>query len=423
MDLRGNASSPRALDHRRLLVGICLVAFVVRLGALIALDRLRHPDVWESETIALNLLQGRGFVFNFLGVDYRSYMEPLYPALCTAVYAITGHHPLGLGLVHVILGTALVWLVFACARRISPEGAALVAASLAAIHPGLVLYTTKFHPFILDALLLVAVLAGCLWIASAHVWRRVALLGILIGLCMLTRPTVLACAPIIGWWVCKRVPGNWRRRGLALALVAGCAAAVIMPWVWRNYVVHGRFLLTRSGSPMVLWIGNNPYRFTGSALTPEGEAILINAAPLPVREHILSLDELGQQDYFLKEALDHIRAHPGAFLQRWFLKWRYFWWFSPQAGLLYPSWWLRLYQVVSLALMVCVALAIWAHWRDPVRGWMDGQALVLLLGMCASIALLQSVFYIEGRHRLAIEPFLLIPAGHGLWWLRWRQAQ
>ena len=54
------------------LTGICVIAFAVRLGAFFVLDRVRHPEVWESETIALNLLNGRGFVFPFLDVDYRS---------------------------------------------------------------------------------------------------------------------------------------------------------------------------------------------------------------------------------------------------------------------------------------------------------------------------------------------------------------
>ena len=38
----------------------------------------------------------------------------------------------------------------------------------------------------------------------------------------------------------------------------------------------------------------------------------------------------------------------------------------------------------------------------------------LLIGFCASIAIVQSAYYVEGRHRLAIEPVLLLLAGQGL---------
>lgn len=395
-------------------MGVAAVA--ARLGAFLVLDRFRHPEVWESETIALNLLNGHGFIFRFLEADYRSYMEPLYPALCALVYAVTGHHPLGLGLVHVMLGTALVGLVYACAWRITHSGgAAFMAAALTAFHPALIVFTTKFHPFILDSLLLLAVLAGCLWCSSARPWWSAARLGLLIGACTLSRPTILAASPLLGWWVVRSSAGSWRRRLLVLALVAVCAGGVVAPWVWRNYRVHGRFMVTRSGTPMVFWIGNNPYRFTGSALTPEGEAILIDVVPARVQEQIYALDELGQQDFFLQQALQHVRAHPGAFVRRWWLKWWYFWWFSPQAGLRYPAAWLTTYQAFYVALWLCIGVSLGAHWWNRSAPRMGSAALALLLGLCGLIAVAQSVCYIEGRHRLAIEPFLIILAGHGLW--------
>jgi len=406
---------------------LCAIALVVRLGGFLALDRLHHPDVWESETIAMNLLQGKGFVFPFLGTEYRSYQEPLHPALCAAVYAATGHNILALGIVHIVLGTVVVGCVFVCARRIVSSGAAMFATALAALHPGLVLYTTKFHPLILDVLLLLLVLISCLSFSARHPWRSAVVLGLLIGLCTLTRPTVLACLPVVWWWVWTR---SLRPRVVRLAhllLIPLVTATVVGPWVWRNYQVHHQFILTRSGTPMVFWLGNNPYQFTGSALSPEGEALLINAAPPEVQQRILSLDELGQQEFLLSQAWGYVRDHPGAFLKRWVLKLWYFWWFTPQAGLLYPTSWFRMYQAVYVMLVVLVGLGFVGHWRAPGMVPLDRHAARLVGGVCLSIALVQSLFYIEGRHRLAIEPLLVMFAGQGLWWLwgmrhGWRQA-
>src|SRR3954471_24250079 len=118
----------------RAALAICLLAFILRIAAFLALGRLHHPDVWESEVIATNLLAGRGFIYPFLGTIYRSYMEPLYPGLCALVYAGTGHSFLALGIVQAALGAALVDLVYFCGRKIASERAGLLSAALAAVH-------------------------------------------------------------------------------------------------------------------------------------------------------------------------------------------------------------------------------------------------------------------------------------------------
>jgi 4-amino-4-deoxy-L-arabinose transferase-like glycosyltransferase len=381
----------------RVALAICLAAFLLRVAAFLALGRLHHPDVWESEAIASNLLAGRGFVYPFLGTIYRSYMEPLYPGLCALVYALTGHSFLALGIVQAALGALLVGLVFLCGRRLTGDRAGLLGGALAALHPGLIVYSTKFHPFILDALLLLLVVTACLhwrpWVAGALA------LGAALGLCVLTRATVLVTVPIIAWWL-------WSRGGRRfLPLVLATAAAIVAPWTIRNYGVQHRFVLTRSGTSLVFWLGNNPHVFSGSAATPDGRA-LYQLLPPDERAHLGQLDELGQQDFFHDEAVAFVRAHPLAFLGRWAVKLGYFWWQSPQAGYLYPGAGFRLYQAFYLALM---ALAIAAVIRDRRR-----PEVWLLASFCLAISLLQSAYYIEGRHRLAIEPILLVLAGASL---------
>jgi 4-amino-4-deoxy-L-arabinose transferase-like glycosyltransferase len=390
---------------RRIGIAICATAFALRLTAFLALGRATRPDVWESETIATNLLSGRGYVYEFLGATYRSYMEPLYPGLCAAVYALTGHSYLALGLVQAVLGTALVALVLACGRKVGGERAAFWAAGLAAVHPGLIAYTTKFHPFVLDSLLVLLVLAGCLFWSDQRPWRSALGLGAALGLCTLSRATILVCAPIVAWWVWRRDRARPARARLGrLALVAGAAALLIAPWVARNHAVHQRFMLTRSGTSLVFWLGNNPHRFTGSAATPTGEA-LHQLLPPEQQARLRTLDELGQQDFFLAEARDFVRAHPLAFVQRWLTKLGYFWWQSPQAGRLYPAAWFRAYQAYYLLVAALAIAGAAAHRRRP-ETW-------LVAGLCLAISLLQSAYYVEGRHRLALEPLLLLLAGAG----------
>ena len=53
---------------------------------------------------------------------------------------------------------------------------------------------------------------------------------------------------------------------------------------------------------------------------------------------------------------------------------------------------------------------MWLGPRDPS---VDVGAVALLVGMVLLIAAVQSMFYIEGRHRLTMEPILAMIAGCG----------
>ena len=398
---------------RHLVAAVCVLAAALRLMGFVATDRFRHPEVWESEVVATNLLEGRGFVYETLGTPYRSYMEPLYPALCAAVYRVTNHSFVAMGLVQVLLGTALVWLVMSCALSIAAPTVALVAGLLAAVDPGLIVYTTKLHPFVLDTALWFSAFAAVLAFDPVRPWRSTIVVGGLVGLCLLTRPTILACVPVMVWWMWRRSTDAPRSRALRCAILALCIAAVAAPWVWRNYRVHHRLMLTRSGSAFVFWLGNNPYVFTGSAMTPDGIPV-IDRVPASVRAELNRRGEMGQQDYFSDESSAFVRAQPIAFLKRWAVKFGYFWWFSPQAGQSYPSAWFPLYQAGTVALIALTVAGVFIGWQEAAAIPVRRDAILLILGCCLSISVLQSVYYVEGRHRLAIEPFLLMFASIGL---------
>lgn len=401
---------------RHLVLAICLLAAAVRIAAFVAFDRFRHPEVWESETVATNLVEGRGFTYTTLGTVYRSYMEPLYPGLCALVYRLTNHRYWVLGLVQVLLGTGLVWLVMVCAHHLGPPGAAIIAGALTALDPALILYTTKFHPFVLDAALWFASFAAVLAFTPDRPWRSIVLAGGVIGLSVLTRPTILACLPVMCWLIWTRSNDRLLLRAVRCAVLALCIGVVVTPWVWRNYQVHHRLMLTRSGTSFVFWLGNNPYIFTGSAMTRDGGEI-INQVPESVRADLARRDELGQQDYFRDEAQRFVFAQPAEFVRRSIVKFAYFWWFSPQAGLLYPAAAFRLFQLFSAALLGFAAPGVWISWRDAAGDPMRRGAIVFAVGCCLSIAAAQSLYYVEGRHRLMVEPFLLMFASVSLWTL------
>ena len=129
------------------LAAVFFIAFALRLAAILILP----AQPWEQEIIALNMLSGKGFTYAHLGgVAYSSYCEPLYPYLSAAVYALTAHNVFILEVIQALFSAAVCLVVFFCAKRIFSMSAAWIAALLAAVHPGLIVYTAKLHPLNLD---------------------------------------------------------------------------------------------------------------------------------------------------------------------------------------------------------------------------------------------------------------------------------
>ncbi len=85
----------------------------------------------------------------------------------------------------------------------------------------------------------------------------------------------------------------------------------------------------------------------------------------------------------------------------------YFW--SDQTGAWYPKWFRVPYQVFYLMLL---AAALFGGYR-LVRGG-QGPAVVLCAAFFFSVGLLQSMFYVEGRHRWGVESVLVILAACGI---------
>jgi hypothetical protein len=396
-----------------------LVAVVVRLGYGVWSGRLWQPETWEYERIADHLLRGDGFVFEHMNTVYRSYAEPLYPFLVAGVYALTQHSQWTLVLVQIALSAVTALVALQCASRLTqdPRIAAL-AGMLVAIHPGLVIYTMKLHPLVLDVLFLTLVAWSSLCYGDRPTARRVAVIGAVSGFCALTRPTVLAVVPLVCWWIWRTTNTSVSIRLGRVALMLGVLGALVSPWVIRNYAVHSQFMLTRSNTPFVFWLGNNP-QATGSSLDKEGRELFMLAPP-EFRASIEAADERTQNRLFGEAAWAYIRSDPWGFVWRTWQKWIYFWWFTPQAGHLYPPGWLDLYRVWWAGL-ACAGL--YGLWAAPTLAPVLRIRIWFLIGMGGMIGAIQSLFYIEGRHRLAVEPMLsgIIAFGAFQLWTRCRR--
>jgi len=265
-----------------------------------------------------------------------------------------------------------------------------------------------------------------LWAAmrwwSTRRLRDAAGLGAAIAVAMHERGTAGSFVLPALLWMAWSLRGGGRRRLVMtwLALVAGFGL-VIAPWTIRNYRLYGQPVLMATLSAELFWRGNNPHA-SGTALTRDGLAIL-DAAPAAFQARVVAqADELGQQRLFSEAAWAYIQQDPLAFVGRTLRKLYFFFWFSPQSGIRYPAtyfFWYRLYYVGVLVLAL-VGLGQGLSARQP----MLRAATWAIVGVVLSMAVAQSLYYVEGRHRWWIEPLLLILTAVGVstvgHWLRRR---
>ena len=384
------------------------LALVLRLAYAMHSGALLHPQVWEQEQIATNLIERHEFLFVSGISTYRSYAEPLYPFLAAAVYLLTGHSRTALVLVQILIGTATVWLVGRTAGRTArSSNAGHVAALIAATHPGLIHYASVLHTLVLDAFFFT--LCGALlvdYMESRN--QRVALAaGAAIGLGALARPTVLLFLPMLCWAIAsKAVSAKVALRQMVIVSVVACA--FVAPWTLRNAAIHHVFMLTRSGTGFVFWLGNNP-QSSGSAIADDGRPIL-KLAPPELLQQVRYADEVERDRIFTRTAWSYIRTDRMGALRRFAQRLGEFWWFSarwgrlfsPTVRLIYRVWWAAILSLVVLGGVMSIVAA------SPGR-----EGIWILLAAALIVSIGQSVYYVEGRHRLAIETLLFPAAAFG----------
>jgi len=233
-----------------------------------------------------------------------------------------------------------------------------------------------------------------------------------VGIGALSRSTVVVFLPIGALWA---LLANPRHRWPALAgkwILAGlCAAVVIAPWAVRNTLLHGQFVWMLTTDGEVLWRGNNPCA-TGHSYLNANSIVLDTLTPAERRDLRSQPDEVAQSRWFRERAWAFIKSDPGRFIRLTLTKLYSFWWFSPQTGVEYARGWLVGYQVFYGLILVLGAFGAWS-----IAGSGNASArwqLALLVLFLIALSTLQSLYYVEGRHRWAVEPLLLVTAGGGV---------
>lgn len=372
-------------DARVLIPLLFLIALALRVLYILQGHEVPPLDTPDYDGIALNLLQGHGFIVRGM----QAWRPPLYPVFLAGIYGLFGYHHLAVKLLQALIGALMVPVLYWTGREVEGEGLSLgegvgkIGALLMVFYGPFVGRTNEVMTETVFAFLLVTM--GLLLIRGMRCegYRNEIGGGILLGLAILTR------AILLGFTIVLPLLGLFRRRARMakkMAVASCCALFVVLPWTVRNYMVFrafvpvstmGGFVFSRSNSFLPDWKQERAWWFT-----------------VEFAEQIPS--EIERDRYWWREGWRFIRSHPGFYLRLVGEKFLRLWYvFHPRYNVWFGT-------IAPFALLG----AIWNIRRER---WELFYGLILF-----SIGMFTLVFYGCARYRLPLEPFFILFAVSGL---------
>lgn len=318
------------------LMGIALLAVVLRCGAMVHFDALRLP-AGENGAIARNVAQGNGFSFTQFGqFGPTSVRGPVYPMLLAAMDSLFGATPHAAPIaaltLNVLFAAGSCVMAFYLARPLLGERAGWIAAGLFAVWPSQIYAAVLLQGLCLAVLMTLIALRLAGGPRPAHAIFAGAAAAI-----------ALLCEPILSVPLFVLAVLIGRRRPAHALLMIAAAVALVMPWMLRNAVVHQQVVgITDTFWPDV-YRGNGPDA-TGSE---------------PLRLTRPDGKPLSQIDRLSPQRLDALKAQPEIGQVRLFRTWSLDW--------------IRHNPLTYARLCIArVAKSLWADWDHPLAGrWSD----------------------------------------------------
>ncbi|MBU1694164.1 MAG: glycosyltransferase family 39 protein, partial [Verrucomicrobia bacterium] len=364
------------------------------------------------------------------------FRPPGYPYFLAAMHKLFGPGYVAPRVIQMLLGVLNVGLAFLLGRKLFGSLTGLVFAGMMAGYWVFLYFEAEFlEPVLLVSLGLLLVLALVSWLESPRIGPAVAA-GVCLGLLALTRPSILVFAALFPFWILwlmRRRPDEWRRLLILALLVEGVAGFSVLSATMRNYrVAHDRVLICSNGG-INLYIGNHPAA-TGIFVEPPELRPFRSVYDYPAlvkrleNEVGASLKYSQASALLARRALNYAWRNP---IRTLTLLWRktLLFWGPMEIGNNKEDHFERAFSPVlrrlpgNFTAALALGLVGLALWRRRPAGMPDRQAgeveaVGLILLFVFSIFASYLPFFMAGRFRVPVIPFLLLLAAYAVsvWW-------
>jgi 4-amino-4-deoxy-L-arabinose transferase-like glycosyltransferase len=241
--------------HRRVLLRLFLLALAVRL-LFIAFEPPTRRVGDERTWVAWGIGCPGGVACDKVGFSplrtHLIFYPPLYP------YFIATLHTAFDSLIAVqvgqaLLGAALAVFLAILGARLFGSRTGTVAGLVTALYPDLVWFAAHYWSETVFMALLWWGMERIVAADQSQSARVAAAAGLVWGLAILTRETVLYFVPVVALWLAFRNGTEGRKRAAAFVLTTVLTFA---PWTYRNWVVLGAFIPVSTAGGQNLFQGN-----------------------------------------------------------------------------------------------------------------------------------------------------------------------
>ncbi len=315
-----------------------------------------------------------------------------YVYVLAAIYKVTGHSYFAAVAVQSILGAATCVLIYAAGKRVFDVVTARVAALFTAVSFSLIFAAAALGHQAIDLFLTAFLVVMLLRLVAgvAPGWYALAA-GLVMGSAITVRETAIVFAIFAAGWIALAYPGGWRASGRVIAAYVAGTAIVVLPFAAPKLTADARRNMRAHFDR--LYRGEAEAQPTRGALVgpladPGAAFEQLTASPLQVGSTLA-------RAYTKNIAVQFLTQPYGGF-DLVFLR---------KGTEYYYGMWFYAYALAVVGAITAV--------RCIVSGGVDQAGALLVLGLIATRTLPHIVLESDYRHRVPIEPFLILLASVG----------
>ena len=272
----------------------------------------------EDVEIAINVVEGEGYVYNFsllhANVPLRptALKPPVYPVLVSLVFLAFGmKNFFALFLIHALLAAFTCAFLYLAVAKFS-HYRAVIAGLVFALYPPFIYHSVTVPESTTATLFLISLF--CYGLIKTHdrfSQKRWIVVSIIAGLLAMTEPVTVPFIFLALLYVAYLTLDSLKQVSLEIVTAVLVFGATISPWTIRNYLTFKQFVFIKSnfGSTLVM---------SGIRLPQETK--------LSLAREVQGMDEVNEDRAIKKAVLSWVHENPTMYLRRLPDNFRNFWW-------------------------------------------------------------------------------------------------
>jgi 4-amino-4-deoxy-L-arabinose transferase-like glycosyltransferase len=382
------------------LLGIAALTMLVRVAYMMVFESWNFKDEWafgyEMGRIGQWLAQGKGVTLD--GSSPTAKFPPFYPLIVGGIFYLFGSFTKAAAVSLFVFQSVCSALIAVClanlGSRLLGRTTGIIAGLIWAFYPASIFYSVVRIWYCELALLLVlSVTMIAVTTGFSPTFRRIAIMGALSGLTVLTDSTMVIYLPLLLIWMLFARRVQWPRLIGLVAVWTITAGVVTGPWIVRNWLQLGSPVLLKSNLGSELLFGTET----------DGRRKIFRELDQTELEYYRGQSELAYNRYLRSQALERIRENPIGFLSATAKRFGQFWVINPKVG---SESFLRLAYFGPLLLLALYGIYVSRKFR-----WQLGPLWLFLL----IYPLPYYVMHVDhGRYSYPVEPFVVLLAAASL---------